>query len=108
MFDTLVRGTIVTEAEILPHGWVAIAGERIAAVGQGEPPAAATVLDHGAHLVLPGLVDGHMHTGSALGFPGIEGATRSAAAGGVTTCIDMPYDVPHPVADGAVLAEKIG
>ncbi len=108
MFDTLVRGTIVTDTEIMPDGWVAIAGERIAAIGQTAPPEAARVLDHGASLVLPGLVDGHMHTGSALGFPGIEGATRSAAAGGITTCIDMPYDVPHAVSDAGVLAEKIG
>jgi allantoinase len=49
-----------------------------------------------------------MHTASAIGWPGIEGATRSAAAGGVTTCIDMPYDVPHPVTDAEKLADKIG
>jgi allantoinase len=49
-----------------------------------------------------------MHTSSALGWAGIEGATRSAAAGGVTTCCDMPYDVPLPVTDADRLAEKIG
>jgi allantoinase len=107
MFDTLLRGTIVTDVQILPRGWVAIAGGRIAAVGHGDAPDAAQVLDHGESLVLPGLVDGHMHTGSAIGWPGIEGATRSAAAGGVTTCIDMPYDVPQAVTDAAVLAGKI-
>jgi allantoinase len=42
-----------------------------------------------------------------MGWPGIEGSTRSAAAGGVTTCVDMPYDVPLPVTDVALLAEKI-
>ena len=31
----------------------------------------------------------------------------SAAAGGVTTCVDMPYDVPRPVTDASILAEKI-
>src|SRR3712207_7885033 len=30
----------------------------------------------------------------------------SAAAGGVTTCVDMPYDVPRPVTDAAILQEK--
>ncbi len=107
MHDSLVRGTIVTSTEVLPDGWIAIAGERIAALGQGEPPQATRVLDYRGHLVLPGLVDGHMHTSSAIGWPGIEGATRSAAAGGVTTCVDMPYDVPQAVTDAAVLAEKI-
>ena len=108
MHDSLVRGTIVTSTEIIRDGWVAIMGERIAAVGTGEAPPAATVLDYTGKLVLPGLVDGHMHTSSAIGWPGIEGATRSAAAGGVTTCVDMPYDVPQAVTDAGVLAEKIG
>ena len=108
MHDTLVRGTIVTATDMLEDGWVAIDGERIAAVGTGEPPPATTVHDHRGRTVLPGLVDGHMHTSSAIGWAGIEGATRSAAAGGVTTCVDMPYDVPQAVTTAAVLAEKIG
>ena len=107
-FDLVVRGTIITSSDILAEGYVAIRGEMIAAVGQGEAPPTARLLDYGGHFVLPGLVDGHMHTSSAIGWAGIEGATRSAAAGGVTTCVDMPYDVPHPVTDAAVLAEKIG
>ncbi len=108
MHDSLIRGTIVTASEVIPDGWIAVTGERIAAVGEGQAPQAATVLDYSGKLVLPGLVDGHMHTSSAIGWPGIEGATRSAAAGGVTTCVDMPYDVPQAVTDAAVLAEKVG
>ena len=49
-----------------------------------------------------------MHTSSSTGWPGIETATKSAAAGGVTTCVDMPYNVPRPVTDAAILADKIG
>ena len=108
MVDTLIRGTVVTAQAVSKDGWIAVTGERIEAVGQGEAPPAATVLDYGAMLVLPGLVDGHMHTSSAVGWAGIEGSTRAAAAGGVTTCVDMPYDVPQAVTDADVLAEKIG
>ena len=108
MHDSVVRGTIVTSVEVMPDGWIAISGGKIAAVGVGEPPAAAQMFDRRGQFVLPGLVDGHMHTSSAIGWPGIEGATRSAAAGGVTTCVDMPYDVPQAVTDAGVLAEKIG
>ena len=108
MHDTLVRGTIVTSSEVLDDGWIAIDGERIAGIGTGAAPAAKAVLDYTGQVVLPGLVDGHMHTSSAIGWPGIEGATRSAAAGGVTTCVDMPYDVPQAVTSAAVLADKIG
>ena len=107
-FDRVILGDVVTTDTILRRGYVAVRGETIAAIGQGEPPPAAETVDHSGRLILPGLVDGHMHTSSALGWPGIEGATRSAAAGGVTTCCDMPYDVPLPVTDAGKLADKIG
>ncbi len=107
-FDRVIIGTLVTTENILPRGYVAIRGEIIAAIGQGAPPPAAETIDHGDRLILPGLVDGHMHTSSSAGWPGIESATRSAAAGGVTTCCDMPYDVPKPVTDAQLLQDKIG
>ncbi|HTN10899.1 MAG TPA: allantoinase, partial [Acetobacteraceae bacterium] len=84
-FDRVFLGDIVTASDIIRGGYVAVRGEVIAAIGQGAPPPAGETVDHTGRLILPGLVDGHMHTSSALGWPGIEGATRSAAAGGVTT-----------------------
>ncbi len=107
-FDLALLGTVVTTDAILPNGYIAIRGEKIAAIGQGAPPPAVETVSHGENLILPGLVDGHMHTSSSTGWPGIESASRCAAAGGVTTCCDMPYDVPVPVTNGALLREKIG
>ncbi len=107
-FDRVFLGDIVTSGQVLRDGYVAVRREAIAALGQGEPPPATDVQDHRGKLILPGLVDGHMHTSSSIGWPGIEGATRSAAAGGVTTCVDMPYDMPQAVTSAAVLAEKVG
>jgi allantoinase len=104
----VITGTVVTTDAILREGYVAVRGETIAAIGQGTPPPAVATTSHGDNLILPGLVDGHMHTSSSTGWPGIETASRSAAAGGVTTCCDMPYDVPHPVTDAALLQDKIG
>jgi allantoinase len=106
-FDRLVLGDIVTPERVIERGWIGISGETIAGIGQGQAPAGATVHDFSGHLVFPGLVDGHMHTSSAFGWEGILHATRSAAAGGVTTVVDMPYDVPRPVTDAAILAEKV-
>ena len=106
-FDRVIRGNLVLPDAVLLDGWLAIRGEVIAAIGQGAPPPAANLVDYRGKYVLPGLVDGHMHTSSALGWAGIEGASRSAAAGGVTTCVDMPYDIPKPVTDAAILADKV-
>ena len=107
-FDRIIIGTVVTSDFVVPGGYVALRGETIAAIGAGVSPPAAETVDYGENLILPGLVDGHMHTSSSTGWPGIETATRCAAAGGVTTCCDMPYDVPKPVTDAAILADKIG
>jgi allantoinase len=106
-FDRVILGDLVLPDRVLAGGYVALRGETIAAIGQGAPPPATAVEDHSSRLIFPGLVDGHMHTSSATGWPGIEGATRSAAAGGVTTCVDMPYDIPRPVTDAALLKEKV-
>lgn len=107
-FDRVIIGDVVTGDTVIPRGYVAVRGETIAAIGEGAPPPAIEIADHSGKLILPGLVDGHMHTSSSTGWPGIQNATKSAAAGGVTTCVDMPYDVPHPVTDAAILADKIG
>jgi allantoinase len=107
-FNRVFIGDIVTSTEILRQGYVAVRGETIAAIGVGTPPPAGETVDHTGRLILPGVVDGHMHTASAIGWAGIEGSTRSAAAGGITTTVDMPYDVPQAVTSAAVLADKIG
>ena len=98
----------MTSSEIMPDGWVAIVDGRISESGIGAAPDARVTYDYSGKFVLPGLVDGHMHTSSAIGWAALQGATRSAAAGGVTTCVDMPYDVPQAVTSAAVLADKIG
>ena len=106
-YDRVLRGNLVLPDRVVADGYIAIRGETIAAIGEGELPPANEVHDFSGHTLLPGLVDGHMHTSSALGWPGIEGATRSAAAGGVTTCVDMPYDVPRAVTNAEIFAEKV-
>jgi allantoinase len=107
MFDTVVLGTVVTDESVTPDSYVAITGGMIAEIGRGNVPAARTTFDRSGSLIFPGLVDGHVHTGSALGWQGIEGTTKTAAAGGVTTCVDMPYDVPEATTDAGILKRKI-
>lgn len=53
-------------------------------------------VDVGGAYVLPGVIDPHVH---ALSDPreGVEAATRAAAAGGVTTILEMPFDQSGPI-----------
>jgi allantoinase len=53
-------------------------------------------VDYGEALLLPGAVDVHVHTRS-YADEGIERCTTAAAAGGVTTIVDMPYDAVGPI-----------
>ena len=50
------------------------------------------------HVVLPGLVDTHVHINDPgrAEWEGFEHATRAAAAGGVTTLVDMPLNSIPP------------
>lgn len=104
--DQVIRGTIVTPAGPIENGWLAIRDSKIAAIGEGDAPAAASTHDAGAAYVIPGIVDGQTHAGSYAGLPGIGSTTRSAVAGGITTIVDMPYDNPTPLNTIERLEEK--
>jgi allantoinase len=105
--DLVVRGRLVLPGSEPTPGAVAAAGGRIVAVALADAPfEAALELDVGDALVLPGVVDVHVHTRSAAD-EGIEAATRAAAAGGVTTIVDMPYDAKGPIADPDAFAAKV-
>jgi dihydroorotase len=71
------------------------------------PPAAPEVVDATGLWVLPGAIDAHVH-GRDPGFPEKEdfaSLTAAAAAGGVTTVLDMPNTLPG-VADKLALEAK--
>ena len=70
---------------------------------------AAQVVELGDDVVLlPGLVDTHVHVNEPgrTEWEGFATATRAAAAGGVTTIVDMPLNSLPPTLDPASLAVK--
>jgi allantoinase len=52
-------------------------------------------------------VDAHVHSFSIPGVEGFAGSTPAAAAGGVTTIIEMPYDAGRPTISPEAFREKI-
>ncbi len=105
------RASIVNEGRAFT-GYVAVEGEFITTVGEGEAPAeliagADSVVDAAGRLLLPGIIDTHVH----FRDPGLthkaDMATESlaAVAGGVTSFIDMPNTRPATVSTEAVEAK---
>ena len=68
----------------------------------------ATVVDANNAILLPGLVDTHVHINDPgrADWEGFESATLAAAAGGVTTVVDMPLNSVPATTTVAALAEK--
>lgn len=106
-FDVVVRGNIVESNHITTDGWVAVLNGRINARGVGAAPGAREQVDARGMWVMPGVLDGQVHSGSQANQEGLGWASRAAAAGGVTTMVEMPYDDPEPVASRAQLDAKV-
>lgn len=66
--------------------------------------------DLGDDVLLPGLVDTHVHVNDPgrTEWEGFYSATRAAAAGGVTTLVDMPLNSLPPTTEVAALRTKRG
>ncbi|MFF5261659.1 allantoinase AllB [Actinomadura viridis] len=79
---------------------VGVLGGRIVTLtGHDAPPAAARTVKLGEdEVLLPGLVDTHVHVNEPgrTEWEGFASATRAAAAGGVTTILDMPLNSVPP------------
>ncbi|MFC6878686.1 MULTISPECIES: allantoinase AllB [Actinomadura] len=108
-YDLVVR----SRRAVLPYGErpaaVAVRDGRIAAIHDvGVPLPAAAEVDLGDLALLPGLVDTHVHVNEPgrTEWEGFATATRAAAAGGVTTLIDMPLNSIPPTTTPAALAAK--
>src|SRR5688572_20555683 len=88
-----------SERVVLPGGTraatIQIHDGRIVGIGPySESTPGVPQLDAGTLVILPGLVDSHVHINDPgrSDWEGFEHATRAAAAGGVTTLIDMPLN----------------
>ncbi|KMS86166.1 allantoinase AllB [Prauserella rugosa] len=86
---------VAVESGTVESGAVALTGERVLELGDDE-------------VLLPGLVDTHVHVNDPgrSEWEGFDSATRAAAAGGVTTIVDMPLNSLPPTVDVESLAVK--
>ncbi|MER6524306.1 allantoinase AllB [Streptomyces sp. NPDC001508] len=115
--ELVLRSTRVITPEGTRAASVAVSAGTITAVLPHDAPVAEGVRleDVGDHVLLPGLVDTHVHINDPgrTEWEGFWTATRAAAAGGVTTLVDMPLNslpptttVDHLRTKRAVAADK--
>ena len=109
--DTLVRGGLVVYPEGRRSGDVVLSGGRVEAI---EPPGSVDttgveVFDAGGLWVLPGLLDAHVHLQEPgrESWEGFDTGSAAAAAGGVTTVVDMPIDSDPPTTTAALVHAKV-
>jgi allantoinase len=109
-FDLVIRGRRV----VLPAGErsaaVAVRDGQVAAILRADAAvrAAADLVLSDDEVLMPGLVDTHVHVNEPgrTEWEGFATATLAAAAGGVTTIIDMPLNSEPPTVDAAALEAK--
>src|SRR5688500_2937996 len=91
--DFVLRGRrVVAGGGMGPAAVHVRAGVITAVTGYDEVPAGVPVEDVGFAVLMPGLVDTHVHLNEPgrTEWEGFETGTRAAAAGGVTTLVEMP------------------
>lgn len=108
--DLIIRGQRVVLPETIAPRSVHIREERIVFVGDyGDVVEGCEVVEAGDSVVMPGLVDTHVHINAPgrTEWEGFRSATLAAAAGGVTTVVDMPLNSVPPTTTLAGFKTKL-
>ncbi len=86
---------VVTPGGVRPAAVLISEGQIAGVVSKDQTPLSYRMEDVGNLVVMPGLVDSHVHINeprTGTEWEGFETATKSAAAGGITTLVDMPLN----------------
>jgi len=100
MTTLIENGRIILDGKLVRTN-ILIENEKIVYVGKRRPRNLDDRIDATDKLVLPGIVDAHAHIYDPM-FPNredFESGTKAAAAGGVTTVIDMVLSTPVDTVD---------
>lgn len=104
VYEQVIKGNIVLENEVI-KGSIGINNGKIEVISTDEIEG-EKVKDFKDKYVFPGAIDVHVHSFSnpKIGF---KATTRLASRGGVTTFVDMPYDLPNPINNVDIFQEKL-
>lgn len=108
--DLVIRGQqVVTPDSVRPASVHVRGGKIVGVFAFGEAPPGCAVVEAGDKVLMPGLVDSHVHVNEPgrAAWEGFESATRAAAAGGATTVVDMPLNSRPPTTTVEAFRRKL-
>lgn len=107
---TAIKSDRIYTSEGIKKGFLIIREGKISSVSSELPTGfSGSLLDATHQAVLPGILDPHLHINEPgrTDWEGFETATQAAAAGGITTLIDMPLNSSPVTTDTIKLQMKI-
>lgn len=109
MFDLIIKGNNILTPEGIKPGVVLVRDGCIYSVSDTVPEAAHTIVDIGNKILMPGIIDPHVHINEPgrTDWEGFATATQAAVAGGITTLIDMPLNADPVTTTVRAFEEKI-
>ncbi|KAF2670988.1 putative allantoinase Dal1 [Microthyrium microscopicum] len=105
----VIGGRLTPATIIISHSTGKIESIFNSVIAETSFPPGTFYVDHSPKILIPGLVDAHVHLNEPgrTEWEGFWTGTRAAAFGGVTTVIDMPLNAIPPTTTVAGLKEKI-
>ena len=105
-----LHSTRVLTPQGLQEATIVVNGKKIESLNVGRQKSEmVTVEDLGNNVIMPGLIDSHVHINEPgrTDWEGFNTATRAAAAGGITTLVDMPLNSSPVTTDVMSLQLKV-
>ena len=109
----MLRTAIVSNRVVTPQGirkaFVLIHDGKIEEVTDELPGKDLAVIDVGDNVLMPGIIDPHVHINEPgrTDWEGFDTATKAAIAGGITTVVDMPLNSSPVTTTAKALEDKL-
>ena len=109
MPDVAIKSSRILTPAGIQSGVLLIRDEKIVAIEPEPPSSLIDLVDVGNAVVMPGIIDPHVHINEPgrTEWEGFDTATKAAAAGGITTLIDMPLNASPVTTTVAAFEEKL-
>lgn len=104
--DLAITGNVVLPEQVIYNGTITVDNGKISGIFSDEKDIIAEEkIEVPGSYIIPGCVDAHVHCFSSLA-EGFSNAGYAAAAGGVTTIVEMPYDALGMICTAQLFGEK--